>query len=335
MKPPPGRNPKFEIRSSKSDIRNPKQDTSGYQVDSERLPRLGPDRRSSDFEFRFSNLTSALAALYSLTLRQHLHGKRWLVMGTLFLLPAILAVVVRATAPDAPPVALEFAFVFMFIPQALLPLVALLYGSGIVQDEQEEQTITYLLIRPIPRWAIYLVKLLATLTTVVVLTAIFTAVAYVAIYAGANAPGDNPVPRCAKAIGIHALTIVAYCCLFGVMSLITKRTLILGFLYTAFFEVFLANLPFSIRLLTILYYSRLIASHALTFEYPVGRGIQVRNPAAEVWHFQDAQGRLSLVEHPDLGMCLTVLPLICLFCMALGAYLCSQREFHVKTPEGN
>src|SRR5260370_24980906 len=94
---------------------------------------------------------TALGALYTLTLRQHLHGKRWLVLGALFLTPALLAGLVRATAPDAPAVELEFVFAFMFIPQALLPLVALLYASGIIRDEQEEQTFTYLLIRPIPK----------------------------------------------------------------------------------------------------------------------------------------------------------------------------------------
>ena len=73
---------------------------------------------------------------------------------------------------------------FMFIPQALLPLVALVYATGIIQDEQEEQTLTYLLIRPIPRWAIFMVKLLATLTTTVLLTAVFTALTYVAVYVG-------------------------------------------------------------------------------------------------------------------------------------------------------
>ena len=73
---------------------------------------------------------------------------------------------------------------FMFIPQALLPLVALVYATGIIQDEQEEQTLTYLLVRPIPRWAIFMVKLLATLTTTVLLTAVFTALTYVAVYIG-------------------------------------------------------------------------------------------------------------------------------------------------------
>ena len=53
----------------------------------------------------------------------------------------------------------ESVLVFGLIPQALVPLTALLFASGMVQDDVEEQTLTYLLIRPIPRWPIYLAKL--------------------------------------------------------------------------------------------------------------------------------------------------------------------------------
>src|SRR5262249_8235859 len=162
--------------------------------------------------------------------------------GLLFLAPAVLAGVVRATAPDAPPPVLEFLFAFMFIPQALLPLVALVYGTGIVQDEQEEQTFTYLLIRPMPRWAIYAVKVLATVPTTVVLTAVFTTLTYLVIYLGADAGGQNIPLRCLKAIGVHALAVATYCCLFGLLSLLTRWALILGFLYGVLVEGVLANL---------------------------------------------------------------------------------------------
>ena len=165
-----------------------------------------------------------LWTLYVLTLRQHLHGKRWMVVGLLFLLPAGLAILVRATATGVPPIALEFMLALMFIPQALLPLVALLYASGIIQDEQEEQTITYLLIRPIPKWAMYTVKLLATLTTTVCLVAVFTALTYAAIYVRADVAGANIPLRCLKAAAIHSLAVIAYCSLFGLMSLITSAS---------------------------------------------------------------------------------------------------------------
>ena len=52
--------------------------------------------------------------------------------------------------------------IFGLIFQALLPVSALLFASGMVQDDIEEQTLTYFLIRPIPRWVIYLAKLLGT-----------------------------------------------------------------------------------------------------------------------------------------------------------------------------
>src|SRR5262245_65606726 len=184
-----------------------------------------------------------LWALYVLTLRQHLHGRRWIVMAVLFLLPAGLAVLIRATAPDAPTAVIEFLLAFMFIPQALLPLVALVYATGIIQDEQEEQTITYLLIRPIPRWAIYLVKLLATLTTTIVLTAVFTALTYVAIYIGGTSGFADVSRRCLTAIGVHGLSVAAYCCLFGLIGLYTRRALVAGNLYAGVLEGPLANRP--------------------------------------------------------------------------------------------
>src|SRR5579862_5691066 len=118
--------------------------------------------------FRPSRLVS-LWTLYALTLRQHVHGKRWMVIAGMCVLCAGLVILVRATSPDVPLITLEFVFGFMFIPQAILPLLALIYASGIVRDEQEEQTMTYLLIRPIPKWALYGMKLFATLTTSVVL----------------------------------------------------------------------------------------------------------------------------------------------------------------------
>ena len=266
-----------------------------------------------------------------LTLRQHFHGKRWWIIGFLFLLPVGLAVLIRATAPDVPVRGLEFVLAFMFIPQALLPLVALIYSSGIIQDEQEEQTITYLLIRPIPKWAMYLVKLLATCTTTVILAAIFTALTYAAVYLGAGTQPESVVVRCVKAIAIHSLAVSAYCCLFGLLSLLTKRILVVGILYIAIIEGMLANLPFGIRLVTVIYYTRLIAYRALDFVVTDQRG-RTEDIAAEAWQLNVRQDP-NLLEHPELSTCLWVLAVASLVCAALAAWLCTQREFHVKTPE--
>jgi len=274
----------------------------------------------------------ALWTLYTLTLRQYLHGKRWMMIAVLFLLPAALAVLIRATAPNAPEIFLEFLLAFLFIPQALLPLVALLHASGMIQDEQEEQTITYLLIRPIPKWALYLGKLVATLTTAVALTAFFTAIAYAAIYWGAKSPPPDVRFRCVVAVGVHSLAVIAYCCLFGLISLFTRRTLIVGILYAAIIEGLLANLPLGVRLLTVIYYARIIAFRTMEFIAPVPQGTQ--NIAAEAWRI-DLQNDPQLLEHPQRLTCVIVLGAASLFCALLAAFLCSRREFHVKTPGAN
>jgi ABC-2 type transport system permease protein len=272
---------------------------------------------------------TALWALYVLTLRQYLHGKRWMMIAVLFLLPAGLAVLIRATAPDAPGIFLEFLLAFLFIPQALLPLVALLYASGMLQDEQEEQTITYLLIRPIPKWALYLGKLAATLTTAVMLSAFFTAITYAAIYFGSASRPPSVVFRCLVAVGVHSLAVVAYCCLFGLISLFTRRTLIVGILYAAIIEGLLANLPLGIRLITVIYYARIIAFRTMEFIAPLPQGSQ--NIAAEAWKI-DITTDPQLLEHPQRLTCIIVLAVSSLVCALLAAFLCSRREFHVKTP---
>jgi ABC-2 type transport system permease protein len=286
---------------------------------------LGANRVERD-----SRLAS-LWTLYTLTLRQYLRGKRWLVVGLLFLLPAGMAVLVRATSHNVPPIALEFLLAHMFIPQALLPFVALLYASGVILDEQEEQTITYLLVRPIPKWALYIVKLLATLTMTVCLVAVFTTITYIAIFFGAGATGENIPLRCLKTIAIHSLAVIAYCSLFGLLSLVTTRILVVGIVYAAVIEGMLANLPFGIRLVTVIYYARVIAYRTMAFIVPGRRGTD-KDFAAEAWQF-DIRQDPTLAEHPSISTCVTVLLVASLVCTLLAAWLCSRREFHVKTPE--
>ncbi|MGA2230859.1 MAG: ABC transporter permease, partial [Tepidisphaeraceae bacterium] len=244
---------------------------------------------------RAGSLITSLWTLYALALRQYLHGKRWIVLCALALLPAGLAVLVRNTRDGIPHTAVEFIFAFMFIPQALLPLVALIYASGMIQDEQEDQTITYLLIRPIPKWALYLTKLLATLTTCILLTAVFTALTYLAIYAGSHDDAQVVIVRCVKAITVHSLAVIAYSCLFGLMAILYKRSLLLGIVYIAVFEGLFANMAFSIRLITVIYYARLIAYHILPFTFDSGMGTE--DIASEAWQL-DTFNDPNLTAHP-------------------------------------
>jgi ABC-2 type transport system permease protein len=209
-----------------------------------------------------ANELSAAAALFALTVRQHTHGRRLLILGGLYLLPCLLAVVLRLLPSPAPTDALEFALVFTLVPHALAPLTALLYAAGVVADEVEEQTLTYLLLRAVPRWLLYLTKLLATLCVTCLLVAVSVAALYVAIYAGS--PDFWPATgRCVQAVGVMALAQVGYCGLFGLIGLLTRRSLIVGIGYIVLVEGVLANLNFVGRAVTLVYHTRSLTLRGL------------------------------------------------------------------------
>jgi ABC-2 type transport system permease protein len=259
---------------------------------------------------------TALAALFVLTLRQHLRGRRLLILSLLFLLPSVLAALVKLAPHPPPPEEATFAFVLNLIPHALAPLTALLYAAGVVQDEVEEQTLTYLLLRPLPRWALYVTRLGVTWLVTSVLTGVFTTLALVVIYWNtAELWGDVLPGRAAKVAALLALAQAGYCALFGVLGLLTRWSLFVGLAYIIAVEGLLATFDLVVRRLTVMYYFRVLAVRWL-------------QPAdSKAWS-------LDLATAPSAGACVLTLLGACAAFVLLGAVMMRQ-EFRMKTPEGS
>jgi ABC-2 type transport system permease protein len=273
-----------------------------------------PLRRSRSGEL------SALAALFALTVRQHTHGRRLLVLGLLFLVPCALAVVLRNLARPAPADALEFVLVFILLPNGLAPLTALLYAAGVVSDEVEEQTLTYLLVRTVPRWLLYLTKLLATLCVTTVLVAVGVIALYAAIYAGTPGFWDEVLPRAGRAVAVMALAQVGYCALFGFLGLFTRRSLLAGIAYIVAVEGVIANMDFVGRTLTVVYYVRTLTLRWLDL------------PAVQWPRAQGAWGMEDLDKLPSAGECVLTVLVVGAAVSVLSALWFARTEFRVKTP---
>jgi ABC-2 type transport system permease protein len=263
---------------------------------------------------------SALAALFELTVRQHTHGRRLLVLALLYLLPCALAVLLRNLPRPAPADALEFALILTLLPHGLAPLTALLYAAGVVSDEVEEQTLTYLLLRSVPRWQLYLTKLVATLCVTSLLVATAVAALYAAIYAGTPEFGSKVLPRAGGAIVIMSLAQVGYCALFGLVGLVTRRSLIVGIAYIVAVEGVLANLEFVGRALTVVYYVRTLVLRWLDL------------PTEQFRRCQEAWGMAEMDKLPSSGVCVLVLLGIGAVVSAVSALWFARSEFRVKTP---
>jgi ABC-2 type transport system permease protein len=264
-----------------------------------------------------SSRLMALGTLFALTLRQHIRGRRLLIMAGLFLLPVGLAVFASQFQDRREQN--EFAIVLSMIPVALAPLTALLYASGMIQDEIEDQTLTYLLIRPISKWSLYTIKLLATFLTTFALTAVFTTITEMIVYwTDPNLWGAIVPTRTARIVTLLSLATWAYSSIFGCLSLFIKRSLVFGVAYIIVFEGMLNSIDFAVRRITVMYYFRTLAARWLEM------------PANFVHDWA-----IDLETAPTTGQCTSTLLIASLFALALSAWIFSTREFRVKTPEGN
>lgn len=268
-------------------------------------------------------LFSPLLTLLVLTFRQHIHGRRLYILAGLFLLPLALAVLLRSVGAGPTPSEIEFALLFNLIPHALAPLTALLYASGMIQDEIEGQTLTYLLMRPLPRTALYLTKLLGTFLMTTLLMTGGVAIVYVAIYWGEPGFWDTILPqRLPRVVAVLALGQATYCALFGAFMLLIRRSVLAGVIYIVTVEGILANVGFLVRRLTVVYYERVLF---LTF---------LDAPARFVAEWRE-DWAIDLTEVPSVQRCIWTLVGASIVIALLSAWRFSRREFALKTPEGN
>ncbi len=258
----------------------------------------------------------AILTIVQITVARQGRGLRLLILAVLFSLPIVIAILTRQFQNPYEPESIEAALILGLIFQALLPISALLFASGMVQDDIEEQTLTYLLVRPVPRWAIYLAKLLGTFVVTSMRALVFTVATLVAIYWG-EAGLIKPVltERAPIIVALVALCLSAYVAIFGGMSLWVRRTLVIGAVYIVLFEGVFANIDFVIREATVMYHIRVLAVRWLDM------------PGAE-WS-------IDLTTAPAASTSLIVLLSVSVAFAAFGALTFGTREFRVKTPEGS
>ncbi|QEL20981.1 ABC transporter permease [Limnoglobus roseus] len=131
----------------------------------------------------------------------------------------------------------------------VMPLFVLAYASGAIGGERESRTLIWLATRPMPRGAVYLAKFLGVLPwCVAVSVAGFAAVCLAGGELGRLAFEVYLPAVFAGTIGLSAL--------FHLMGAIFRRPAVVGLVYVFFFETLVANLPGSLKRLSLNYYVR-------------------------------------------------------------------------------
>jgi ABC-2 type transport system permease protein len=131
----------------------------------------------------------------------------------------------------------------------VLPLFTLAYASAGLGAEREGRTMIWLLTRPLPRWAVYLATFLGGLP--------WCLLASVGGFAVLCLAGGE-LGRKALAVYWPAVVgaTVAFAALFHLLGAVFRRPAVVGLVYIFFFEMLVANLPGSLKQLSLNYYAR-------------------------------------------------------------------------------
>jgi ABC-2 type transport system permease protein len=202
--------------------------------------------------------------------RTFFRGSRLWIGPSLLLLPILFTLLAVARG-------YQFAFFEQFIAPntifgGLALLIPLLYAGGAWSDEVEHRTITYLMLRPTPRYALYLGKVLCSS---LVGGALFL-VTELLCFAMIAFTYDTPTLLLRLVdLGYHTSAIffaaLAYGALFAFIGVVLpKFSLLVSIAYGAIIEILLPTLPVSFRYITIQQNARAVARVELFPEWHMG-----------------------------------------------------------------
>lgn len=201
-----------------------------------------------------SNPIVPILEVVRVTMRQLLGRRRTLLLALFASLPLLLAVISRMF--DTVDVASFTDNVFNPLSMVIvLPLAAVLFGTGAFGAEIDEGTAIYLLSKPMSRWSVVLAKTLAA--TILTLT---LSVGSVLVAAAIDAlPGDNGLAATEAYVAATVVGAVCYVSLFVALSIFTRRALVIGIGYTLIWEGALSAILAGIANLSVRQYALGIA----------------------------------------------------------------------------
>ncbi|MFR9776766.1 ABC transporter permease [Micromonospora sp. MS34] len=166
--------------------------------------------------------------------------RRFLLLLPLPAVLLVLAIVSRSLGVDprhwGPPVLVGLGLA------VVLPVVALIVGTGVLGAEIDDGTVVHILTKPLPRWQIVLPKL-------AVAAGVSAATVAVPLYV-AGVLADSVRLGLALAAG-SALGALAYSALFLALSLLTRRPVLLGLVYVLIWEGLLGRFVDGTKVLSI------------------------------------------------------------------------------------
>ena len=240
---------------------------------------------------------TAIRRIFELSLGQMLWSRRSVFLGLVTGGPVLLAVAIRAILLWTPAGALQVngahvsgaalfgMMIWLLYIRFIVPVLGVFYGTGLIADEIEDKTITYLFTRPIPRSAVLFGKYLAYLvcTSLLVLPSVVL-VYFVIVPIGGEGGGTigSEFPSLVTDLGMLAVGLAAYGAVFALVGTRLKRPLVIGLVFAFGWEPGVLLFPGYVKRLTVVYYLQALVPHAMPNESAVSALMQFFRDAPSV-----------------------------------------------------
>jgi ABC-2 type transport system permease protein len=174
----------------------------------------------------------AFAALVANTLRQQLGGRRIILLLLLGLLPAgVLGILLadERTAIGGRQAFHEAPLVILFF--VVLPVASLVFGAGALGDERRDGTLSFILLRPLPRTLLAAAKLLGA--WLAAFAVVGTGALAMSLVLGIRFSNWETLGPLVLAVALSSL---AYVSVFLALGYFTARAVLIGLVYVFIWE---------------------------------------------------------------------------------------------------
>jgi len=171
-------------------------------------------------------------AIVKVTLRQLLGGRRLVVLGLLGLIPGVIVWLTTSNrSPEGVFDVYHDGGVIAILFLVVMPISSIVLGSAALGDERRDGTLSFLVVRPLPRSYITTAKLIAAWIAAATVSAMSGAFASIAVSIRASDWSTFVPTSVGLAIGAGCYTAV-----FIVLGHLTSRAVLMGLIYLFVWE---------------------------------------------------------------------------------------------------
>jgi ABC-2 type transport system permease protein len=259
---------------------------------------------------KLSFFLTSVKNIYSIFLSMGRRAKKTRIFFLLSFLPVVIAFIIKFNQIFSGRGKIQGIYIFsnlivVFYLQFLILILALFFGTSVVSEETEGQTLTYLTTRPIPKSAIVLGKYSAYTTLVILMMSVGVLLSFLIL--NVNNLGNFSLYRILlRDVFVLALGIICYTAFFTFIGTFLKKSILVGLVFSFGWESVIQYFPGSTQRFSIVHYLKSLL------------------PVPRTGRFSFLMFRLE--PSPD-GMAIFMLFFITAIFLGLACFLFSQKEY--------